>query len=223
VLAVAAGLAWHFLQKAVHDAGSSGFTPADSGRPIYVKLPAPCHALPKSMLASLVPGAEFTVDRTTPAENGSDGPHATCQANMSTAEGIRLKKDRALRISMTAYPDDITAGVDMAKDQFEHFRSAAGKQAGASEGRFTYRGVEQLTGLDADAFAQDFTVPSEPRYAGTTINLRVENVYVELAYQGTDGRDARETPMAEAQARAGAETAAREVVKMLSSCPDCRN
>jgi hypothetical protein len=195
---------------------------AVSKDPIYRKLPSAC-SLPASVVRGLVPDPEQANanDQAERADKG-DGARTHCHWGISVAEGKRRAETRELLITATAYVDDYATGGEQAKRSLDSLLETAGKNAGATGGDSTFGPARPLAGIGQEAFAQDSVTRAGYTYGGTVIWVLLDNVVLEISYHGSDDTRSRERPMSAEEAARNAMTAAREFVKLLGSCPDCR-
>ncbi|GAA5182261.1 hypothetical protein GCM10023322_18870 [Rugosimonospora acidiphila] len=189
--------------------------------PVYHKLPA-CDGLGTAM-PSLIPKGEKTEDS---QDSGSDFFQSTeCDWDNIDADDTNPPGVRGTEIHAQAYNNEFEAAVQTAKDAFDETRSEANDQAGKTDSAdHAYGPVTTPSGLGDEATAQDYTVHEDVFPAnGTRIDMRVNNVLVELNYEGFDGADTDLKPMAADQANKGAQTIARAVVAWLKGCADCQS
>jgi hypothetical protein len=216
LIAVVVGVGVFAYKNLNQDPAPIGFTPASSGQPIYHKFP-PCNSVPKSVLSNLAPQTEEEIN-INDAGTESDGPHAACGWD-SPAHNI----DRTVDITISGYPDQVQTGIAGAKGEYDSLRSAADQDAGKTETSHTYGPPENVPNLGLKAFAQYDDIMSSFHYGGTGVTVLLDNVLIEVNYNGSDGPDGQEKPMDKAKSRDGALTVAQEVVKALSACPDCKS
>lgn len=196
-----------------------------SDGPIYRNLPSAC-SMPATVVRSLVPSAEETNGGDRKARPEVDeGPLTYCQWDMSVAQGKRRKQTRTLKVTVTGYLDGERPGADRAKLMFDSALDIPRKYAGKTDSGFTYGDVERVDGLGQEAYRQDIITRVSYTYGGTQIWVLIDNLVVEVRYDGADNYTGKGTgkPMPTQQARTGADTAARELATLVTSCADCRN
>jgi hypothetical protein len=216
LIAVVVGVGVFVYRNTNKDTAPTGFTPTSSGQPIYHNFP-PCNGMPKSLLANLIPQTEEEISINDPGTE-SNGPHADCRWD-SPARNV----DRTLDVTLWGYPDHVQTGVAGARGEYDSVHKAATQDSGKTEKDHTYGPPEDVPNLGLKAFAQYDDIRSSFHYGGTGVTVLLDNVLIEVTYNGSDGPDGQEKPMDKAKSRDGALSVAQEVVKLLSACPDCKS
>ncbi|HEY2671747.1 MAG TPA: hypothetical protein VGJ07_15425 [Rugosimonospora sp.] len=189
--------------------------------PIYRKLPS-CDTMPATAFASLMPGGMLSSNVHRDGTE-DDGPNAICQWDNIDADNKQPPEDRIVHLTMNGYSDYFGSPFDAAKKALATDRSDSDGVVGKTDHSFTYGPVTELSGLGTGAFAQNYTVTDGFPRGGTGISLQVENVVVELSFEGGDGEDDQEHPMDPAKASQAAMAVAHDVVAWLASCADCKS
>ncbi|MBW8485274.1 hypothetical protein [Actinomadura parmotrematis] len=207
-----------------------GLSGSDKTPDRYTSLPAPCGTITSATLGKYAPGATA---RALPPTNGSAGQRAASCHWEQPLTGARDQETAShdIDVLIRLYSDP-RQGLDTARSAYTTAWQAARDLAGTSENAGLQVHSEAptlLPGVGDQAFTQHAVAGGLSATGKVEATVRVRNALIVVGYEGATflpgslgtPRQSQARPLDEAQARAGAEAAARDAAAALAACKPC--